>query len=271
MKGVKWTTIEVKILKEEYENGVDKVFELINYTHSKNSIRSKAQRLKLKVNRIGMNYNKEELKKIIKESFCFNEVFEKLGKAGSGSGLRYMKRYINENHIDTSHFAPYKNNSNKKIPLSAILVEYSTYNTTNLKNRLYQENIKFRKCELCGQGEKWRGSKISLILDHINGNRNDHRIGNLQIVCPNCNATLPTHCKGNRIKSKKKYYCSCGSIIHSGSKMCMKCSQVSQRKVKRPSREILLNNIEKLGFSKTGKKYGVTSNTIRKWCTGFEV
>jgi hypothetical protein len=41
------------------------------------------------------------------------------------------------------------------------------------------------------------GKKMSLILDHINGVYNDNRIENLRIVCPNCNATLPTHCGKN--------------------------------------------------------------------------
>ena len=62
----------------------------------------------------------------------------------------------------------------------------------------YKEGIKKRKCELCGQGEEWNGKHMSLILDHINGNPNDNRLENLQIVCPNCNATLPTHCRGHK-------------------------------------------------------------------------
>lgn len=44
---------------------------------------------------------------------------------------------------------------------------------------------------------------MGLILDHINGIHKDNRIENLRIVCPNCNATLPTH-GGKNVKKQKK-------------------------------------------------------------------
>ena len=88
----------------------------------------------------------------------------------------------------------------RRIPLDAILVEGSTYSRSSLKRRLYEAGLKDRRCELCGQGEKWKGRRISLIIDHINGVRDDHRLENLRIICPNCAAGLETHCgRKNRI------------------------------------------------------------------------
>jgi HNH endonuclease len=67
----------------------------------------------------------------------------------------------------------------------------------SLKRRLYATGLKQRRCELCGQGEDWRGRPMALILDHINGVATDNRIENLRIVCPNCASTLDTHCGRN--------------------------------------------------------------------------
>lgn len=73
-------------------------------------------------------------------------------------------------------------------------------NSNNLKNLLYNNNLKDRICEMCGQTEIWKDKKLSLILDHIDGNYMNNNLSNLRIVCPNCNATLDTHCGKNKRK-----------------------------------------------------------------------
>jgi len=40
---------------------------------------------------------------------------------------------------------------------------------------------------------------------------------------------------------------------------------ILQRKVKRPDYNQLQNEINELGYTGTGKKYGVSDNAIRKW------
>ena len=171
----------------------------INYDHiSYNNKRNKAR----------SDYSIENLSNIIITSNSISEVLKKLGLSTGNGNYKTVREYIKTYNIDITHFNPknrqynYLSNFNKQ-PLDIILVENLTYNNTcNLKERLYKEGLKQRKCELCGQDENWHGNHMSLILDHKNGINNDNRIENLRIVCPNCNATLPTHCRGaNRIKS----------------------------------------------------------------------
>jgi hypothetical protein len=191
------------------------------------------------------------LENLVNESISFSEVSRKLYKNSYYGNRQTIKKYIKEFNINTNHFKQSttidnRNFLNKK-PLSEILVLDSYFSTTSLKKRLFKEGIKLPICEKCGQDEWWNGEKISLILDHINGKTNDLRIENLRIVCPNCNATLPTH-GGKNVKRKEKLE-----------------TKLSQRKVKRPEYEQLQNEINELGYCGTGRKYGVSDNAIRKW------
>jgi len=61
-----------------------------------------------------------------------------------------------------------------------------------LKNKLIAEGYKEAKCEECGLGEEWNGKVLVLELDHINGDKNDNRLENLKILCPNCHSQTPT-------------------------------------------------------------------------------
>jgi len=152
------------------------------------------------------------------------------------------------------------------IQLDEKLVENSTYNNrTNLKRELINNEIFEEKCAICGMLPEWYGLKLVLILDHINGINNDNRVENLRLLCPNCNSQTDTFCGRHR---KQRYYCTvCGKERKSKhSKICNKCSGISNRKVAdRPNIEKLQEDINDLGYCGTGRKYGVSDNAIRKW------
>jgi len=216
-----------------------------------------------------------EFKKIVNKSKSFSEVSKKIYGNNYCGNRQTIKKKINEFSIDISHFdfKPTGNdyyNRFTKTPLTEILVSGSTYDTTKLKNRLYDEGLKERICEKCGQDERWHNEKISLILDHINGDSTDNRINNLRILCPNCNATLKTHGGRNaklKSKSTKKQYIQLSSIELN--KRNVERSERS-RQVKRPPREQLLKEIEETNFTAVGRKYGVSDNAIRKWVRFYE-
>ena len=68
-------------------------------------------------------------------------------------------------------------------------------------------------------------------------------------------------------KTKKQSECvDCGCLITLNAKRCKKCSAIHNRITKRPSREELKNFIRTTSFLYLGEKYGVSDNTIRKWC-----
>lgn len=124
---------------------------------------------------------------------------------------------------------------------------------------------------------------MSLILDHINGVHDDNRFENLRIVCPNCAATLDTHCGSNRRTVAVEIECPiCGTRFlrkyrthrycsrECGQRVANRGPRPERRKVPRPSYEQLIAEVRADGFAATGRRYGVTDNAIRKWIIAME-
>lgn len=252
---------------------------------TKRGCQEMAKRLKLK--RIFKFQNEELVKDIVKNSKTYTECIIKIGLSPRCSGnFQTLKKYIKIYNIDISHFVG-GNFKNGNIPktkkeLTEYLKKDTFVSTSTIKERLYKEGIKKRECEMCGQDENWKEKKISLILDHISGDKYDNRIENLQIVCPNCNATLSTHCVGTKVnkiydKEKDEYKsdkvckrCFCGKIILINSKMCTTCNGKKNRKQDRPDLNTLLKDVEELGYVGAGRKYGISDNGFRKWIRTYE-
>jgi hypothetical protein len=148
--------------------------------------------------RTGSRYNRAEAVAAIEQSLSWSEALRRLGMRAAGGNHATLQKWARRWGIPTDHFDPYAASRGKggtrERPLTEILVRGSTYHRGHLKRRLYKEGLKQPRCELCGQGECWNGRIMSLILDHINGVSDDNRLENLRIACPNCAATLDTHC-----------------------------------------------------------------------------
>jgi hypothetical protein len=200
----------------------------------------------------------------------------------SGGANAVLRKYAGIWEISTEHFDPYATSrslsSRRLRPLSQILVEGSTYSRSSLKPRLYGEGLKQPRCELCGQDELWNGREMSLILDHVNGVSDDNRLENLRIVCPNCNATLDTHCGRNARIDRDRDCLRCGAPFEAKYASHRYCStacghrfdrtgipRLGQRRAERPPIDELLAAIAEHGFEAVGRRYGVTGNAIRKW------
>jgi RNA polymerase subunit RPABC4/transcription elongation factor Spt4 len=82
-----------------------------------------------------------------------------------------------------------------------IFVDGTVRNRYYLKGRLIAKGLKTRACEECGLSE-WRGEPLALELHHINGDRNDNRVENLQLICPNCHSITPNW--GGRAKTVRR-------------------------------------------------------------------
>ena len=65
-----------------------------------------------------------------------------------------------------------------------------------VKRHLLEAGILTNRCAWCGISE-WRGRPISIQIDHINGVRDDNRVENLRMLCPNCHSQTETFAARN--------------------------------------------------------------------------
>jgi hypothetical protein len=235
----------------------------------------------------GPRYSVDEARVAIAESWSWAEALRRLGMCHSGGAHLVLRKYAALWNISTDHFDPYAavrgSGSTRHRPIEEILVEHSSFSRGHLKERLYQAGLKYPICESCGQGENWRNRRMAMILDHTNGISNDNRLENLRILCPNCAATLDTHCARNKRVVRVEQECRlCGGLFapkKRGQQFCSrKCgyqdrrglSKPAARKVDRPPYSQLLREVRAVGFCATGRRYGVSDNAVRKWIRAYE-
>lgn len=223
---------------------------------------------------------------LIKNLDNINQVCKALNKKATNTNKIAIEKIISKYNIDISHFKiDYSNRRIQKKNDDEVFIENSTYTTSNLKKRLIKSGYKIYECERC-HNTMWEGHPIPLQVHHINGNHQDNRLENLQLLCPNCHALTDSYCGKNMNKYKK-------NVIYS-EKECPVCKKkfrtkfqriycssecrnldinkhnrnniYSIEKIKQIKEDILKYAIEQCNFTYIGRKMGVSDSSIRKWC-----
>ncbi|MGI4862478.1 MAG: HNH endonuclease [Janthinobacterium lividum] len=150
----------------------------------------------------------EEFRQAVAESLSVRQVLGRIGLVPAGGNYKTVQSRMQRLGLDTSHFTgkgwnagPRYRMLGKPFSWEGILIENSPYTSTaRLRNRLIEYGLKEERCERCGLTE-WLDKSIPLELHHINGINNDHRLLNLQFLCPNCHALTENYRGKNQTRA----------------------------------------------------------------------
>lgn len=145
------------------------------------------------------------------------------------------------------------------------------------------------RCMDCGWCEINKSTgNVPIQMEHIDGDAKNNSLNNLKLLCPNCHSLTPTYGnlnKGNGRDERKIYRdfiknLELDELIIEKQKLKgehikpiiekVTYNPEDRRKVVRPPYDELMNEINELGYSGTGRKYGVSDNSIRKWKKYYE-
>lgn len=116
----------------------------------------------------------------------------RLGLVPHGGTVSNLQKRVKSYGLDISHF---KRGAEGIIPASRRYGEdILCYGRFEKGHRLRRSMLEFGVeyvCQSCGVYQ-WLGKKISLEVDHIDGDKKNNVIKNLRFICPNCHSQTST-------------------------------------------------------------------------------
>lgn len=136
-------------------------------------------------------WTEEQLKAAVASSRSLRETLLLLNLAIAGGSYTHIRKHIDRLNLDTSHWNGQSGKGrlgrNKQLKIEDVLQPESSYPSHQVRSALLKAGLKTNECEQCGVSN-WLNSPLTAQLHHRNGVRNDHRLLNLEMLCPNCHS-----------------------------------------------------------------------------------
>jgi dimeric dUTPase (all-alpha-NTP-PPase superfamily) len=213
-------------------------------------------------------YTNDDVCAAASKVYSLASLLDELGLIKAGGNYNTMRKKLQELKIDTSHWTGQAWSKGQQ------LKNWSEYSkAANLKPHLIKERGHI--CEKCKLSE-WLNQSITLETHHVDGDRTNNVLTNLQLLCPNCHSYTDTWRKSKCGKAPvvKGNCIDCFQFIHKDSVRCRTCDIARRTKVKDictrttkiqwPSHNELVAMLAKSNYTKLGKHLGVSDNAVRK-------
>ena len=243
-------------------------------------------------------YSKDELSKIIENSFSYAEVLSKLGySTKNGNNNRTLKKRIEYFGISTEHFC-YRQ-ANTHWTDEEIFCENSKVSQNKLRQTFKDRKYVSYECAVCGLPPFWNNRPLTLTLDHINGKNKDNRLENLRWICPNCDRQSNTYGIRNKKNLQKGVILTFGNyekssdpqqlrkveqkendvdVITKNNTIDTSCSVKSNKlprcqiKITPPLRCELKDKLWELkNYTQVANHFNVSTTQIRRWCRQYNL
>lgn len=156
-----------------------------------------------------LKYNWEDKIKFIEDLKVSSGISDFLGKqnlvSSSGNYDTFKKWLIIHDINKDNYFIKEKNKPKSisikivdEIKVDEVLCIESKYTRQEANKIIRKYNLIPYCCEGCENKGTWNGKPITLQLEHKNGNSSDHRVENLEYLCPNCHSQTQTYGSKNK-------------------------------------------------------------------------
>lgn len=149
-------------------------------------------------------YTDEQFIEAVANNTSVRQVLLSLGLNATGGNYQACWNRIQKFDLDTSHFKGQGWNTTRGVtnfayvPAEEYLGTDKRISSYKLKQKLLKEELFENVCSECKQDSVWNNKILNMHLDHINGNRNDNRLENLRLLCPNCHSQTSTYSGRNK-------------------------------------------------------------------------